>query len=152
MIFAASKRMGPVSISEKTCYCKISWGLEAAAVWIVASLWNLTGTSEVLLQWYKISFYLNTQSIITALQPTLPYVLHILEYKPVNIMKRGRLVLAFRSIATHKIYRPHNYLHLLAEGPRQYCRCTRFLGSSMTKWQNVFYPLFKLCRKYFSNL
>ena len=38
---------GPVSISDKTSYCKISQSLEAArfVFRIVPSLWNLTGTS-----------------------------------------------------------------------------------------------------------
>ena len=42
---------GPVSISEKTSYRKISWSLEAArfVFRIVWSLWNLTGTSAALL-------------------------------------------------------------------------------------------------------
>ena len=42
---------GPVSISEKTFYRKISWSLEAARLVfrIVRSLWNLTGTSATLL-------------------------------------------------------------------------------------------------------
>ena len=43
--------LGPVSISDKTSYRKISWSLEAArlVVQIIASLWNLTGTSAALL-------------------------------------------------------------------------------------------------------
>ena len=42
---------GPVSISDKTSYCKISWSLEAAmlVVWIITSLCNLTSTSEAVL-------------------------------------------------------------------------------------------------------
>ena len=42
---------GPVSISDKTSYCKISWSLEAARLVfiIVRSLWNLIGTSAALL-------------------------------------------------------------------------------------------------------
>ena len=42
---------GPVSISEKTSYRKVSWSLEAArfVFRIVRSLWNLTGTSAALL-------------------------------------------------------------------------------------------------------
>ena len=42
---------GPVSISEKTSFRKISWSLEAArfAFRVVVSLWNLTGTSAALL-------------------------------------------------------------------------------------------------------
>ena len=42
---------GPVSISEKTSYRKISWSLEAArfVFRIVPSLWNLTDTSAALL-------------------------------------------------------------------------------------------------------
>ena len=38
---------GPVSISDKTSYFKISWSLEAArfVIRIVRSLWNLAGTS-----------------------------------------------------------------------------------------------------------
>ena len=41
----------PVSISDKTSYRKISWSLEAArlVVWIIASLWNLAGTSATVL-------------------------------------------------------------------------------------------------------
>ena len=39
--------LGPVSISEKTSFRKISSSLEATrlVLWIVVSLWNLTGTS-----------------------------------------------------------------------------------------------------------
>ena len=42
---------GPISISEKTSFRKISWSLEAARFIfkIVRSLWNLTGTSAALL-------------------------------------------------------------------------------------------------------
>ena len=42
---------GPVSISDKTSYRKILWSLEAArlVVQIIASFWNLTGTSTALL-------------------------------------------------------------------------------------------------------
>ena len=42
---------GPVSISEKTSYRKISWSLEATrfVFRVVRSLWNLTGTSAALL-------------------------------------------------------------------------------------------------------
>ena len=44
-------KLGPVSISEKTSYRKISWSLEAArfVFRIVRSLWNLTGTSAAVL-------------------------------------------------------------------------------------------------------
>ena len=57
---------GPVSISDKTSYCKISWSIEAArfVFRFVRSLWNLTGTSAALLSkclsnfkeiwWFKI--------------------------------------------------------------------------------------------------
>ena len=43
----APVRTGPRSISDKTSYHKISWSLEAARlkVEIIASLWNLEGTS-----------------------------------------------------------------------------------------------------------
>ena len=43
--------LGPVSISNKTSYHKISWSLKVArlVVWIIASLWNLTGTLAALL-------------------------------------------------------------------------------------------------------
>ena len=43
--------LGPVSISNKTSYRKILWSLGAArlVVWIITSLWNLTGTSAALL-------------------------------------------------------------------------------------------------------
>ena len=46
-----SHQQGPVSIYDKTFYCKISWSLEAArfVFEIVRSLWNLTGTSAALL-------------------------------------------------------------------------------------------------------
>ena len=42
---------GPVSISDKTSYRKISWNLEAArlVVKIIASLWNMTGASAAVL-------------------------------------------------------------------------------------------------------
>ena len=42
--------LGPVSISDKTSYRKISWSIEAArsAVWIITSHWNLTGSLAVL--------------------------------------------------------------------------------------------------------
>ena len=45
------KSLGPVSISEKTSFRKISWSLEVArfVFRIVRSLWNLTGTSAALL-------------------------------------------------------------------------------------------------------
>ena len=45
------RSLGPVSISDKTSYRKISRSLEAArlVVKITASLWNLTGTSAALL-------------------------------------------------------------------------------------------------------
>ena len=44
-------KLGPVSISEKMSYRKISWSLEAArfVFGIVRSLWNLTGTSAAVL-------------------------------------------------------------------------------------------------------
>ena len=47
----AVEALGPVSISEKTSFHKISSSLEAARVVsrIVRSLWNLTGTSAALL-------------------------------------------------------------------------------------------------------
>ena len=43
--------LGPVSISDKTSYRKILWSLEAtrSVVEIIASLWNLTGTSAAVL-------------------------------------------------------------------------------------------------------
>ena len=43
--------LGPVAISEKTSYRKISWSLEATrfVFRIVRSLWNLTGTSAAML-------------------------------------------------------------------------------------------------------
>ena len=43
--------LGPVSISEKTSFRKISWSLESArfVFRIVRSLWNLTGTSAAVL-------------------------------------------------------------------------------------------------------
>ena len=46
-----SRHQGPVSISDKTSYRKISWSLEAArfVFRIVRSLWNLTGTSAAML-------------------------------------------------------------------------------------------------------
>ena len=49
--FTHYRELHPVSISEKTCYRKISWSLEAArsVVRIVRSLWNLTGASAALL-------------------------------------------------------------------------------------------------------
>ena len=42
---------GPVSISNKTSYRKIWWSLEATslAIWIIAPLWNLTGTYEAVI-------------------------------------------------------------------------------------------------------
>ena len=51
MLTVLGLKMGPVSISEKTSYCKISWSLEAArfVFRIVRSLWNLTGTSAAVL-------------------------------------------------------------------------------------------------------
>ena len=41
---------GPVSTSDKTSCCEISWSLKAArlVVWIIASLWNLTGSMSCL--------------------------------------------------------------------------------------------------------
>ena len=41
---------GPVSTSDKTSYCEILWSLKAArlVVWIIASLWNLTGSMSCL--------------------------------------------------------------------------------------------------------
>ena len=44
-------KLGPVSISDKTSYRKISWSLEVARllVWIIASLWNLTAASAAVL-------------------------------------------------------------------------------------------------------
>ena len=46
-----SNVQGPVSMSDKKSYRKISWSLEAARLvdWIIASLWNLTGTSAAVL-------------------------------------------------------------------------------------------------------
>ena len=43
--------LGPVPISDKTSYRKISWSLEAerSVVQIITQLWNLTGTSAPLL-------------------------------------------------------------------------------------------------------
>ena len=43
--------LGPVSISDKTSYRKISWNLETARliVWIIASLWDFTGPSAAVL-------------------------------------------------------------------------------------------------------
>ena len=51
MQLLAPSQQGPVSISEKMSYRKISWSLEAArfVLRIVWSLWNLTGTSAALL-------------------------------------------------------------------------------------------------------
>ena len=45
------RHLGPVSISSKTSYRKISWSLDAARFVFrtVRSLWNLTGTSAALL-------------------------------------------------------------------------------------------------------
>ena len=37
---------GPISIPNKTSYRNISWSL---AIWIIASLWKLTGTSAAML-------------------------------------------------------------------------------------------------------
>ena len=47
----STKHLGPVSISEKTSFRKISWSLETArfVFRIIRSLWNLTGTSAALL-------------------------------------------------------------------------------------------------------
>ena len=49
---------GPVSISDKTSYFKISWSLEAVrfVFRIVQSLWNLAGTSAALLPKYLSNF------------------------------------------------------------------------------------------------
>ena len=49
---------GPVSISDKTSYRKISWSLNAArfVFRIVRSLWNLTGTSAALLPTCQLNF------------------------------------------------------------------------------------------------
>ena len=59
--------MGPVSISNKTSYVKVSWSLQAArfVFTIARSLWNLAGTSAALLpmclsnfkamRWFKLS-------------------------------------------------------------------------------------------------
>ena len=46
-----SRDLGPVSISEKTSFRKISLSLEAtrSVLWIVVSLWNWTGMSAALL-------------------------------------------------------------------------------------------------------
>ena len=46
-----NRDLGPVSIPDKTSYCKISWSLEAARFIfkIAQSLWNLTGTSAAVL-------------------------------------------------------------------------------------------------------
>ena len=43
--------LGPISISDKTSYCKITWSIEAArfVFRIVRSLWNLSGTSAAVL-------------------------------------------------------------------------------------------------------
>ena len=45
------RHLGPVSISDKALYRKISWSLEGArlVVWIIAWLWNFTGTSAAIL-------------------------------------------------------------------------------------------------------
>ena len=50
--------LGPVSISENTSYCQISWSLEATrlVLWIVVSLWKLTGTSAAMLPKYLSNF------------------------------------------------------------------------------------------------
>ena len=50
-LYFTSGLHGPVSISVKTSYRKISWSLEAArlAVQIIASLWNMTGTPTAVL-------------------------------------------------------------------------------------------------------
>ena len=49
--YGGRKALDLVSISDKTFHRTISWSLEAArlAIWIIASLWNLTGTSGALL-------------------------------------------------------------------------------------------------------
>ena len=49
--FGSTSLLGPVSISHNTSHCKILWSPEATrlVVWIIASLWNLTGTSAALL-------------------------------------------------------------------------------------------------------
>ena len=51
MVRSAAIALGPVSISEKTSFRKISLSLETARLVfrIVRSLWNLTGTSAALL-------------------------------------------------------------------------------------------------------
>ena len=51
VLFPEEHVRGPVSISDKTSYHKISWNLEAArfVLRIVRSLWNLTGTSAAVL-------------------------------------------------------------------------------------------------------
>ena len=57
--------LGPVSISNKTSFCKISQSFEAArfVFWIARSLWNLISTSAALsvclsnfkaMQWFKL--------------------------------------------------------------------------------------------------
>ena len=50
-LFSIDRTLGPVSISEKSSFRKISYSLEAAifVFRIVRSLWNLTGTSAAVL-------------------------------------------------------------------------------------------------------
>ena len=79
---------GPVSISEKTSYHKISWSLEAARLVfrIVRSLWNLTGTSAALLPMCLSIFKAIRQSIpISGLRDfTRPY-----DKTSFRILRRG---------------------------------------------------------------
>ena len=46
-----TNRLVPISVSNKTSYCKISWSVGAVrlVVWIIALLWNLTGAMTALL-------------------------------------------------------------------------------------------------------
>ena len=57
-VFAQSQRQGLYSPSVKTSYRQISWSIEAARldVAMVASLWNLTGTSAAALPRYLPNF------------------------------------------------------------------------------------------------
>ena len=45
LVFIGKMNLGPVSVSDKTSYCKISWSLETPTlvVSVIVSLWNLTG-------------------------------------------------------------------------------------------------------------
>ena len=71
-----TKKLVPVSISDKLSYRKITWCPQAAklVVWIIALLWNMTGVSAALLLMSLSNFrftFVNTNLVVSRLPRNL---------------------------------------------------------------------------------